>query len=378
MAELTQLGMTDVASRKRSGFFFVAGGLSTILIVLYVFLRNAIYVSRGMLKPDFELIRKAYDFNLWELPLTLVGLALFIGVLGVTRPGIRRSASALCGIFLFLAADLFALRYYVTRVEPEKIVLRHVRLETPKLAKPVRLLHISDIQSGGIAGHEQNLFEQIQALQPDLVLFTGDFLQPVAPATFDSEWPKLLSLFKSLSPKYGIYAVYGDTEYEPGIKFYRLRGPELEPLHVLSTGSAQIDTGAGKIDILGLNLFHSKEPKWAMRSIEDWMAKSDAKDFRVVMGHAPDYALETRELPIDLCLAGHTHGGQVRLPWYGPLVIDSEVPKEWSRGFRRIGVPYLNVSAGAGSNRYRGLPPIRFLCPTEMTLIELLPMRSIR
>jgi len=68
----------------------------------------------------------------------------------------------------------------------------------------------------------------------------------------------------------------------------------------------------------------------------------------------------------------------VRLPFFGPLTTYSEVPKDWARGFRRIGIPYLNVSAGAGSNRFNGLPPIRFNCPTEMTLIELVPLRSIR
>jgi len=104
------------------------------------------------------------------------------------------------------------------------------------------------------------------------------------------------------------------------------------------------------------------------------LEQADGRDFRILFGHAPDYALAMTEEPIDLCLAGHTHGGQVSLPFYGPLVIDSAVPRDWARGFRRIGIPYLNVSAGAGSNRYKGLPPLRFDCPTEMTLIELVPL----
>ena len=135
-----------------------------------------------------------------------------------------------------------------------------------------------------------------------------------------------------------------------------------------------IDTGGGTIDLYGLSLYQSKEQEWAVRAVEDWLSKSEANAFRILLGHAPDYALGVKDQQIDLCLAGHTHGGQVRLPGYGPLVIDSEVPKKWSRGFRSIGIPYLNVSAGAGSNRYEGLPPIRFNCPTEMTLIELVPV----
>ena len=114
------------------------------------------------------------------------------------------------------------------------------------------------------------------------------------------------------------------------------------------------------------------------RAIEPWLDQSDPNDFRILFGHSPNFALGVAESPIDLCLAGHTHGGQVNVPFYGPLVTYSEVPREWARGFRRIGIPYLNVSAGAGSNRRHGLPPIRFNCPTEMTLIELVPMRAIQ
>ena len=91
------------------------------------------------------------------------------------------------------------------------------------------------------------------------------------------------------------------------------------------------------------------------------------------MGHSPNFALALKDTPVDLCLAGHTHGGQVRVPFFGPLTIYSKIPKEWALGFRQIGLPYLNVTAGVGSNRYGGLPPIRFNCPTELTVIELLP-----
>ena len=168
--------------------------------------------------------------------------------------------------------------------------------------------------------------------------------------------------------------MYGDTERE----LYSIRADQLAPLQVLSSRSAQIDTGGGTINLHGLSLYQSKNQLWATRTVEQWLDQTKSGDFRILFGHAPDYALKVVDLPIDLCLAGHTHGGQVRLPWYGALVIDSEVPKEWARGFRRIGIPYLNVSAGAGSNRFEGLPPLRLNCPTEMTLIELVPMRSIR
>jgi predicted MPP superfamily phosphohydrolase len=374
MRELTELAMTDIGTRSKSGGVWRLGVASAFVVICYVLARNYLFVNAGMLRPNFAQIHKAYDFNLWELPLTLFAVAMVFAGLAATWRVRRRGLVWIALLYVFVAVDLLGLRYYVTSVEPQRLVVHRVRLETPKLTEPLRLLHISDIQSGGISDYEVELFAKIKSLEPDLILNTGDFLQVVPPATFESEFPKLMALIKEVNPRLGTYGVYGDTERE----LYRYSPEQLAPLRILSSRSAQIDTGGGVINLHGLSLYQSRNQLWATRTVDDWLAQTDVGDFRIILGHAPDYALKVIDLPVDLCLAGHTHGGQVRLPWHGPLVIDSEVPKEWARGFRRIGIPYLNVSAGAGSNRFEGLPPLRFNCPTEMTLIELVPMRSIR
>jgi predicted MPP superfamily phosphohydrolase len=374
MTQQTEIAMADVAARQKNGRFWLFGLGSALLVVIYVALRNNYYISSGMLGPNFEVIHDAYDFNLWELPWTLLAIGGVFAALSLTWRGLRKGLFWLAMLYSFVAVDLLALRYYVTYVEPQRLVVKHVRLETPKIRKPLRILHISDIQSGGITDYEAEIFEQIKALQPDLILNTGDFLQVVPPATFESELPKLLRLIKDANPRFGTFAVFGDTELE----FYRVSADTMAPLQMLSSRSVEIDTGDGVLSIHGLSLYQSKNQAWALRTVKPWLDQLQDSTFRILFGHAPDYALSVGELPIDLCLAGHTHGGQVRLPWYGPMVIDSKVPREWARGFRRIGMPYLNVSAGAGSNRRKGLPPLRFNCPTEMTLIELVPMRPIR
>lgn len=343
--------------------------LAISILSIYALIRNYIYINRGMLKPDFGIIHNAYDFNFLELPLTLLFIASVLAVGAFLWQRARKNLAYVAVFFAFVAIDLFVLRYYITFVEPQRLVVRHIRLETGKLKKPVRLLHISDIQSGNISEYERQVFERIRELKPDLIVNTGDFLQVVPPATFESEFPKLLKLIKAVSPRLGTYAVFGDTEHE----LYKINQEELLPMKILSSQSEKIDTGAGKIDLYGLSLYESKNQKWATRAVDEWLTQTDRSAFRILFGHAPDFSLGMKNKQLDLCLAGHTHGGQVRLPWYGSLVIDSNVPREWARGFRKIGIPYLNVSAGAGSNRYGGLPPIRLNCPTEMTLIELVP-----
>ncbi len=366
----TKSVMLDSKSRSSQGIAWHRIPVILLGLLMYVVIRNYAYISKGMLKPNFSLVHKAYDFNFMELPLTLLCISILLLAGAILWQKTRNNLFFIAALFIFFAIDLFALRYYVTCVEPQRLVIHHVRLKTAKLTKPFRMLHISDIQSGGITDYEKDLFEQIKKLEPDLILNTGDFLQVVPPATFESEFPKLLTLIKTVAPPFGTYAVFGDTEDE----LYRIDPIQLQPLEMLSSRSVQIDVGGGKINLYGLSLYQSKNYEWAVRAVDEWLSQVEVNEFRILLGHAPDYALGMKEKPIDLCLAGHTHGGQVRLPWYGPLVIDSKVPKEWSRGFHCIGIPYLNVSAGAGSNRYNGLPPIRLNCPTEMTLIELVPL----
>lgn len=374
MNELTGLGMTDVASRSRSRHVWKAGLWFGLVLLGYVALRNYLYIQAGMLRPDFGVIHEAYRFNFGELPLILgIVAALALG-LAVTWTRSRTSLIRLGVFYAFLAVDLLALRYYVTQVEPERLLIRQVRLETPKLTAPLRILHIADFQAGSVGDYQESIFDAIEALQPDLILNTGDFLQVVPPATFEEEWAKLHALIERVNPPLGTYGVFGDTERE----LYRFRPDSLAPLVMLSSRNVRIDTGRGLISLHGLSLYESNSGAWALRSVEPWLEQTPVDDFRILFGHSPNYALAMGESPIDLCLAGHTHGGQVNVPFYGPLVIDSDVPREWARGFRRVGIPYLNVSAGAGSNRFGGLPPIRFNCPTEMTLIELVPLRPIR
>lgn len=365
----TKSAMLDSKSRssKRISWNWIAAVFLGLLV--YGIIRNYLYVGQGMLKPNFGLIHKAYDFNFMELPFTLLCSSILLSMGAILWQNARKNLLLVAALFVFFTIDLFVLRYYITYIEPQRLVVHRIRLETEKLTKPFRILHISDIQSGAITDYERYLFDQIKHLAPDLILNTGDFLQVVPPATFESEFPKLLALIKEVDPRFGTYAVFGDTEDE----MYRIEPEQLQPLKMLSSRSSQIDTGGGKIQFFGLSLYQSKNPKWAVRAVDEWLSQLEADEFRILLGHAPDYALGMKDKLIDLCLAGHTHGGQVRVPLYGPLVIDSKVPKEWSRGFHRIGIPYLNVSAGAGSNRYNGLPPIRLNCPTEMTVIELVP-----
>ncbi len=345
-----------------------------LLLTLGLALKLAQLLRGGLLNPNFGYIHIAYNWLLGIYPTALYLLALLFGLLGILlKPGgVRPLGFAL---FCFALGSLFfGLRYYVTHVEPERLRIHRVEFISDKIASPLRIIHISDTHFPKWGDYERRVLQTLENLNADLIIHSGDFVQAVEPATFAEIWQQFIHALSDMrQPKYGIYGVFGDTDWD----IHRLPVLKRKPIQLLSSSNQIIHTQAGTLDLFGLNLSQSRYPEWGLRAINRWLESSPDGVFRIAIGHAPDFAMELESSPIDLIVAGHTHGGQVRLPKLGPLVIDSDVPMEWSMGLRRIGVPFLNVSAGAGSNRFEGLPPIRFGCPTEITVFDLIPSTAI-
>jgi predicted MPP superfamily phosphohydrolase len=96
----------------------------------------------------------------------------------------------------------------------------------------------------------------------------------------------------------------------------------------------------------------------------------DPGAFGLAVVHSPDPAPELAALGYDLVVCGHTHGGQVRMPFAGALVTNSSIPTRLGMGLSRFGRTLLHVSPGLGTSKYA---PFRFLCRPEATLLELVP-----
>ena len=95
--------------------------------------------------------------------------------------------------------------------------------------------------------------------------------------------------------------------------------------------------------------------------------------FGLAVVHAPDPGPELAALGYDLIVAGHTHGGQVRLPFIGAIVNNSELPtSSFSMGLIDLGSSYLHISPGIGTSKYA---PFRFLCRPEATMLDMRPAR---
>lgn len=308
-------------------------------------------------------IRLLYDINTLAFPALLLSIAL---LRVVHRGATRRQALP----WTLPALLLIALRVYATHIEPHSLQLREVTIHSAKISRPFTVLHISDIQSGGIGVYEEEVVRRIQAINPDLILHTGDLLQPLGTLTRKSELPKLSALLSTLHPPLGMFTVEGESD----TTVVQTPPEMLGGMQFLNTESVAIQADTLQIRLLGLSLRDSfKRDAVPLAFIEKWLAACPEDAITIVMGHRPDYIVPVLDEPIDLCLAGHTHGGQVRLPFIGALTTASGAPRKWSRGFYEAGKTRINVSAGIGASHNKGLPSIRFNCPPEMTLIRFEP-----
>ena len=124
-----------------------------------------------------------------------------------------------------------------------------------------------------------------------------------------------------------------------------------------------------RVDGVGMEIVGLDDPHIHRADLS--IAPRTAPDaFGLAVVHSPDPAPELAALGYELVVAGHTHGGQIRLPLVGALVTNCSIPTRLARGLARLGRTYLHVSPGLGTSKYA---PFRLLCRPEATMLELSP-----
>jgi hypothetical protein len=249
----------------------------------------------------------------------------------------------------FLAAGLLAAPCVVVAdaawLEPQWVKIRRLRLAREKPAH--RFVHFTDLHHKGDCAHTQSVVNKINSLTPEFVCFTGDIMEEVK---FLSEALEILSGIKA--PMYGI----------PGNHDYWSRAPfgEISKCFAATGGAWLVNQqrviAGGTINLIGLALFsrHSQPP-----SVKPGMKN-------ILLMHYPAWVKQLGGKPFDLILAGHSHGGQVRIPFYGPLIVPHMVD-EYDLGLFQTAAGPLYVNPGIGWYPI----PVRFNCRPEITVIEI-------
>ncbi|HEX5011705.1 MAG TPA: metallophosphoesterase [Planctomycetota bacterium] len=279
---------------------------------------------------------------------------------GGSRPGRATAASAVLLLPALLA--------WTSLVEPFQ--LRLERVDVPLGAArapqpPLRIGVLSDLQCTEVGAHEREAVATLMAQKPDLIVLPGDVEQVFSPEALAALEPSLRALLAELDAPLGVFLVLGNCD--PGEGTQRLIAGTRVRLLVDETVHLQ-HAGRG-LALCGLTLAIGAPP--AQAALDELEAGPES-ELRLVLAHYPDAALRLAPgTRVDLVIAGHTHGGQVRLPWFGPLVTLSHVPREVAGGgLHALNGTQIYVSRGVGVER-GDAPRIRFNCPPEVSLLTL-------
>ncbi|MGY1843107.1 metallophosphoesterase [Modestobacter sp. SYSU DS0875] len=278
---------------------------------------------------------------------------------------------------------------YAGLVERTRWTLR--RFDVPVLppgSAPLRVLQISDLHMTAGQRSKQEWVAGLAGLQPDLVITTGDNL-----AGMDAVPPTLRALDPLLDLP-GAFVLASNDYYAPRpknpLKYFktdhkRVHGDELpwQELRDGMTGRGWLDltNGTGSLTVAGTRIAFAgvDDPHLKLDRYDDVAGPADpAADVRIGLVHSPEPRVLDRFAAdgYDLLLCGHTHGGQLRVPFYGALVTNCGIDRAHVRWLHRWAEPtpehptgtWLHVSAGLGTSPYA---PVRFACPPEATLLTL-------
>ncbi|MEM1448510.1 MAG: hypothetical protein AAF726_00755 [Planctomycetota bacterium] len=319
---------------------------------------GGIVAGRFVFHSGFAVLRLWFDAILFGV--APLGLTVAVRAWRQRRGGFAATVGALSAVVLAIGA-------YALRVEPFSLEVNRHAIVSERLpagrAEPLVVAVLADLQTDRIGRYERRVFEELDALRADLWLLPGDYLQCGTRERRLRAIEELASLFDELKhvPPLGIWAVDGDVDRAP---------QSITSERVSFLRNETVRLGDSGLQLHGLGTPASRQP------VSDGvLADIDAFDgLTLVVGHAPDFMLSALNGRVDreaVLVAGHTHGGQVVVPGYGPPMTLSRVPR-WlaAGGVHGSGDTTLCVSRGVGLERGYA-PRIRFLCRPEIVVLEL-------
>lgn len=201
------------------------------------------------------------------------------------------------------------------------------------------------------------------ALQPDLIVLTGDYVTHDAETIFG-----MTKVLAQLNARYGVFAVLGNHDTRAGARIVR-QGIGEAGITVLHNRGLALTVGTGTLNLAGVD-----DCLWGHPDLNAALDGLDAAAPTLLLAHEPDVIDNfSRDGRVTLQLSGHTHGGQVRLPILGTPVLP-RLGEKYVAGLYQVNDSRLYVNRGVGMVSL----PIRFNCPPEITAITLCAVEAAR
>ncbi len=268
-------------------------------------------------------------------------------------------------LFLLLCVLGVLLAIYASCIEPFRLRTATVTVTTPQwpYPRPLRIALLSDmhmIWPWMTSAHLQNIVQATNALQPDVVLLLGDYVG-THPFGRQLEAATALEPLKQLESRCGVFAVLGNHDWHPAGDWPAALAATGIP--VLQNQARAVECGESRFWVAGL-----EDMWWRHADIDATLAMVTDAAPVIMMMHHPDSFPEVPE-HVALSVAGHTHGGQIQIPFYGPVatVIPSRYGLRYVYGAVEESGKNLVVTSGLGMTGV----PFRLLTAPEIMLVTL-------
>jgi predicted MPP superfamily phosphohydrolase len=244
-------------------------------------------------------------------------------------------------------------------VTTTNLVTYRYELSSPELRTGnLRIAHITDlhINSHLPFSYYEKVIETVIESNPDLIFLTGDFFTDVESLLILEKWLKLTMLEIT-------FAVLGNHDYWVA--------PDKVKKIIKDTGVRLLTDETISVEIQNnVILLTGIDYPWSAKQIK---IPSDSRDnLHLVLTHNPDNIYKISKLDVDCVFSGHFHAGQIRVPWFGPLVIPSKYGRRFDLGHFIINDTHLFVSAGAGVAH----PLLRVYCQPDVMIVDLLSCQN--
>lgn len=270
--------------------------------------------------------------------------------------------------FIVILILIFALLAgYAFYIEPDRMVVRQFSLEgrDKNLTHKLRIVQLSDIQVSRNYTPEKldDLVTKVNKLSPDFIVFTGDLFDNFANYGAGQQ-QEVGSLLGKLKSTYGKYAIWGNRDYGGGAQRHYENVMGAGGFTILTNESTVINVeNEKKIFIGGVDdaLLGTPDVDVITKAMEE------TYDYRLILLHEPDLSDKLSDSMADLILAGHSHGGQVLLPFN--LSMKTAMAEKYVKGFYTINEEsnmQLYVNTGIGTSHL----PVRFLVPPQIAVFD--------